>query len=303
MPLPSVLATRPEMRAAELTIDGLSVLCFNTTGGEPVWEVAFPRNAEHALNIVIHELDANDNFVREIGPPVEGFPVDPGVRAINIRLTTGSFDHFGDFPKGGPADPLFNRMTGKENDLGWMIDLADANNELQHGFVKLMNSDPGRPVTLMSIHHSLLCTLEPEEEPARIAPRGADDPVGGTEIGRTNREIVGVLLANGDGKIEFDFQPPGLTTIPSLDYSQGKRYRIMMINEDVDDQVVKPDRAANREFVRGDLRLFYDHVIQATTPKDLWAPAKPGFTLTHGETHGDCHGVGFSGQTLRPLVG
>ena len=301
MPLPSVLETRPEMRAAELKIDGLSVLCFNTISGEPFWEVAYPRNQEHALNIIIHELDSNDEFVREIGPPVEGFRVDPGVRTIEIRLTNGSVDHFADFPNGGPADPNFNRKTSSdENDLGWMIDLADARNELLHGPVTLMGSDPSKPISLARIRHSLLCTLKPDEGPAKIAPRDANDPAAGIEIGRTNGEMVGVLLANDQGQIQFDFQPAGLTTIPPLDYSRDRRYLIMMINEDVEDQVVKNDRKSNREFVRGDLRLFYDHVIQVAHPKDLWAREKPGFTLTHGETHGDCHPTGFTGRTLRP---
>lgn len=289
MTLPEVLKSRPEMRAAELNFDGLAVFCFNSS--KKLWEVAYPRKLRHTLRLKIEALDAADS---PISPPLFDKEVDRNVRSFNISLTNGSVGHYKEFPRGGPRAKDFKRKSSGNDphDLGWMIDLAG--NELNHGnFLGLRRS--GRPISLARIQHSLFCNLKPDDEAVKIAPRDADDPDAGTELGRTNTEIVGVLLANGPGEIRFESDPAGLIKIGPLQYDLQKRYRIEIINEDEQQQVPKKD------FVRGDLRLYYDDVIEvAGEPQDLWA--KPVTSAEFVPADGDCHGTEFSGPTLEGLI-
>jgi hypothetical protein len=300
--LPQVLKDAPGMRAAELVIDGLAVLRFNS-GFEKFWEVAYPRKAQHTLRIKISELDAND---RPIYPPKFDKEVDPDrkVLSFNISLTDGSVTHYErrHFPRGGPRADDFNRKRPNDNnphDLGWMIDLASV--ELKHGNATLRPPHPSRPISLARIRHSLFCTLEPDDKPVRISPVGRDDPThfpDSFELGQTNTEIVGVLLANGPGpgEIRFEFDPPGSFSINPLPYAQNKRYRIQMINDDDQRHVEK------KGFVRGDLRLFYDDVIEVTgKPQDLWAkkPSRPGKRVF---PDGDCHVPEYGGGSLEALL-
>jgi hypothetical protein len=300
--LPQVLRDAPGMRAAQLVIDGLAVLRFNS-GFEKFWEVAYPRKAGHTLRIRIADLDAND---RPIYPPIVDEEVDRDrkVRSFNISLTDGSVTHYErrHFPLGGPRADNFNRRRPNNNDphdLGWMIDLADI--ELKHGNATLRPQHPSRPISLARIRHSLLCTLEPDDKPVRISPIRRDDPThfpDSFELGRTNTEMVGVLLANGPGpgEIRFEFDPPGSFYIQPLQYSQNKRYQIEMINDDDEGHGEK------KGFVRGDLRRFYDDVIEVDgTPKDLWAK-KPNRPDRRVFPDGDCHVPEFGGGSLEALL-
>jgi hypothetical protein len=308
MTLPTVLASAPgNMRAAELIIDGLAVLCFNSINSEKFWEVAYPRRQQHELTITVQRLDAAD---QPVGPS-EQHPVPETVRSFNIFLSNGSLVHYDLFPQGGPANPTFNRNAAGNDthDLGWMIDVAGP--ELQHGnFVRLLPPHPGRPVSLARIRHSLLCTLKPEDEDVRISPRNRNDPtaLGSFLLGRNNTEIVGVLLASGPGEIRFESDGAPLNIEP-LPYDENRRYRIEIINEDI------LNSEPNGIFVKGDLRFLYDTVIEVDgEPKDLWArpvPIEPPFSATEAmETNppvvsasdGDCHPDKFGGATLQPLI-
>lgn len=293
MELPAVLASVPGMRAAELVIDGLTVLCFNTSS-ENFWEVAYPRRARHTLFIKIEALDAAGV---PIVPPLVEEEVNRNVRSFNISLSDGSVAHYAQFPRGGPRADDFDRSTpanNDPNDLGWLIDLAG--DELEHGnLLRLKPSHPSRPISLARIRHSLFCTLEPEADDVKIAPREADDPDAGTVLGKTNAEIVGVLLGNGPGEIRFEFDPPGSFHLDPLQYDEKRRYRIEIINEDDQSHV------SMKGFVRGDLRLYYDDVIEVDgEPKDLWA--RPARADKRFAPDGDCHGTEFSGGTLEDLI-
>lgn len=285
--LPEVLASAPGMLAAELLVDGLAAFCFNRTHGEPFWEVAYPR-PHHDLTIKIQELDGDGN---DVGSPIT-HPVDRRVERFTIRLTNGSVAHYDDFPHGGPLAEEFHRDPAVDDphDLQWMLDLAD--DEIDHGdFQGVKPRHPSRPRAVASIHHSLFCNLELEVEPARISPRAADDPEArdSFELGLTNTFIIGVLLATDPGEIEFEFHPGGLTINP-LPYDENKRYRIEIINDDVN---MPPKKHG---FVKGDLHLFYDNLIDVSGPeKDLWAVPHP-----RASPDGDCHPTRFSGPTLEP---
>jgi hypothetical protein len=290
--LPPVL-TNPAlgMRAAELVIDGLSVCCFNSANPGRFWEVAYPRPANHELQITIQQLNGAD---QPVGQPVI-HRIDARVDKFSISLTNGSLEHYNQFPHGGPADPEFHRMaTGNDrHDLGWLIDLKG--HEIGHGnFVRLMPRHPSRPISLANIRHSLFCVLKPEDEGVRISPRRDNDPNAphSFPLGRTNTEVVGVLLATRAGDIRFDFLPEGLNRIDPLPYDQNRRYHIDIINSDTHDAQRKPP------WVRGDLHLFYNQVIEVDgTEKELWAI--PGGRFA---PDGDCHSTGFGGATLEPLI-
>lgn len=287
--LPEVLKTAPGMRAAELVVDGLSVFCFNKITAEPFWEVAFPRQGEHALTITIQELDGNGN---DVGTATE-HPINRGVERFTIRLTNGSLNHYNVFPEGGPKTTgTFNRNdpNNDPHDLRWMIDLAG--NEIRHGaFQGLKPRHNGRPRSVASIRHSLFCNLKPEASPARISPLRRNDPEGNGkfDLGPTNTFIVGVLLGRDAGHIQFEFDPP-LTTIDPREYDTNKRHRIEIKNEDTRDSV----KIGN--FVRGDLRLFYDELIEVPGElKDLWA-----IPNREVSPDGDCHPTIFERATLGP---
>ena len=310
MTLPTVLATAPGMRAAELMIDGLAVLCFNSIKGEKFWEVAYPRRAQHELTITVQPLNALD---QPVGPS-EPHAVPETVTSFKISVSEGSLVHYDLFPQGGPANPAFQRnaVNNDSHDLGWMIDVAGP--ELQHGnVVRLLPPDARRPISLARIRHSLLCTLKPEDGDVRISPRNRNDPTapGSFLLGSNNAEIVGVLLANGPGEIRFESEGAPLNIDPLL-YDENRRYRITIINHD--DQNSEP----NGIFVKGDLHLLYDTVIEVDgEQKDLWAQPvgfephlEPLFSAEGTEmaltffspTDGDCHPDKFGGTTLQPLI-
>lgn len=297
--LPDVLKNARGMRAAKILIDGLAVLSFNIEKrDDPFWEVAYPRKKRHTLTIAIQDLNGDDE---PVGDPRE-IEIDDRVTAIGVRLTKGSVAHYIKFDKGGPRDPHFDRTSPNNNDLndlGWMVDLADAKGELEHGPVRLLPSHPSRKISLARIRHSLFCTLEPEEKDVKIALRSDNDPDKGKFLGRTNTEIVGVLLATEHGKIEFEFisDPPGLTKIDPLDYDENHRYHIEIINQDHD------DHEHQKGFVKGDLYLFYKHVIELQDEKkekDLWA--RPARGDKRVSPDGDCHPPDFSGGSLGGLL-
>ena len=277
------------MRAAELVIDGLAVFCFNETSGEQFWEVAYPRLVRHDLAIMIQELDGDDNEVGQATP----HPIDPRVERFTISLSNGSTQHYNLFPHGGPFADGFRRDPSADDphDLQWMIDLAGG--ELQHGdFLGLKPRDESHQRSVASIRHSLFCNLKPEKESVRISRRSDNNPNGSGNFdpGPTNTLIVGVLLASESGDIQFEFQPGGLTTISPKPYDENKRYRIEIKNEDTAEQTSVGD------FIRGDLRLFYDQLITVSGPeKDLWA-----IPFLEVAPDGDCHPPRFSGPTLEP---
>jgi len=285
--LPDVLRNAPGMRAAQLLMDGLCVLCFNKMNlDDRFWEVAYPRKA-HDLTIKVQELNGAD---RRVGRPIRR-RVRSEIRSFNISLTNGSIDHYNQFTYGGPRTIPFNRRApgNDPHDLSWMIDLAGP--ELQHTFNGLRR---GRRISLARIRHSLFCTLEPEDDDVKIALRDDNDPDAGRVLGRTNTEIVGVLLAKAPGEIRFDSDPAGLINIGPLDYGPDKRYQIEIINEDNKLHLKK------KGFVRGDLRLFYQEVIDAHPVKDLWArPAPPRKRVA---PDGDCHPPDFGGESLGELL-
>jgi hypothetical protein len=285
--LPTVLASAGP-RAAQLITDGLSVFCFNRGGR--YWEVAYPRQARHDLEIFIQRLDGND---QEVGPRLR-FPVSRDIISFDIWVTDGSVSSPANFPEGGPFNRNFVRDgTGADpHDLQWMIDLAG--NELNHG--NFLGLKSNRPITLARIHHSLFCTFGTEEQPAVISPRGANRPnhPDSFPLGRTNAQIVGVLLAGDSGSIHFESNPPGLLNIGPLDHNQGQRYQIEIINEDIDDQ------PQVQQFVRGDLHLLYDDVINVDgQERELWAMPRDNAEVP---ANGDCHGTRFSGASLGQLI-
>ena len=283
--LPPVLASAPGVRVAELVLDGLSVCYFNST--EQFWEVAYPHETEHELRITIHKLSAARE---EIEPPIYNNAISSTVTSFDISLTNGSQDHYASFPEGGPSDPNFSRTApgapgNNPHDLGWMIDLAGP--ELDHGEVSLPPGPASRPISLARIHHSLLCTLKPEPQEVRISPIETNHPygTGSRSLPFNNTEIVGVLLGDSSSgnHIQFRFEPAGSINIGPLPYSETERYRIKIINEDPDGT-----QLFERPFVRGDLRLFYGLVINATgVKKDLWAHSRPGQVVPEGNCHPD----------------
>lgn len=286
--LPDVLRNAPGMRAAQLLMDGLGVLCFNKTNlDDRFWEIAYPRKA-HYLTIKVQELNGAD---RRVGRPIRRRLRDE-IRSFNISLTNGSVDHYNHFPFGGPRTIPFNRHNPRNDphDLSWMIDLAGP--ELHH--TRFNGLRRGRPISLARIRHSLFCTLEPEEDDVKIALRDDNDPDAGTVLGRTNTEIVGVLLAKDSGEIRFESDPAGLINIGPLAYGPDKRYQIDIINEDNKLHLKK------KNFVRGDLRLFYEEVIDAHPVRDLWArPAPPRKRVA---PDGDCHLPDYGGESLEELI-
>jgi hypothetical protein len=290
--MPPVLGSVPGVRAAELVMDGLSVLCFNRTDTEPYWEIAYPRLQRHQLLITIQELDGSGEPVGE----EESYEVDEGVRSFNISLSNGSLTHYepNHFPLGGPSDQNFDRRlptapVDNPHDLGWMVDITGE--ELHHGNAVLLS---GNPISLARIRHSLFCTLEPEREEVRISPidEGSPTSSGSYSLPLNNTQIVGVLLGTDSGDILFESDPVGSLNIDPLPYSQNQRYRIEIKNNDEDSP---PHQLP---FVRGDLYRFYDVVIEVDgVKKDLWAHTIGGVT-----PDGDCHPNRTGRATLEPLI-
>ena len=296
MELPHVLTSAPGMLAAELLIDGLSVFCFNRTGAERYWEVAYPRLLQHELQIRIQQLDAAGN---EVGDP-QTINVGDNVKSFNIFLTNGSLEHYEEahFPSGGPKVGGFDRHDpathiNNPHDLGWMVDLAGP--ELRHGTATLLPGDPSRPISLASIHHSLFCTLGPEPKFVMISPIVDANPGSQNSfpLPFNNTEMVGVLLGTDPGEIVFESNPPGALNIDPLPYSPQTRYEIEIKNTDVSPQPKVLD------FIRGDLFRHYHVLIEVDgVEKDLWAQARPD----HVADEGDCHGDIVSFPTLQSVI-
>jgi hypothetical protein len=289
----------PGFQVAQVTTDGLAICCFNdgsSDGGAKFWEVAYPRRAQHELQITVRELDENGEPVAS--PPARTFDIGEDVRSFTIRLTGGSEAHYGVYPRGGPAAPNFARTADNDtHDLGWLIDLAGE--ELQHDFDKLLpKGESGTDVTLARIHHSFLFTRRPGDHPDRLSPKADNDPLSAAsrELGRTNEEIDGLLLATEPGEIIFEFEPAGSMTIESLPYdvTRPRRYEIIIINGDTQDGEVKSG------FVKGDLHLFYDLIKVKGVKQDLWAV--PRQTGVGSASDGDCNPVTTSVATLQPLI-
>lgn len=290
--MPPVLGSVPGVRAAELVMDGLSVLCFNRINTEPFWEIAYPRMQRHQLFITIQKLDGSG----EPDGEEEYYEVDEGVKSFNISLSNGSLTHYepNHFPLGGPSVPNFDRRVptapvNNPHDLGWMVDLTGG--ELQHGNAVLLS---GNSISLARIRHSLFCTLEPEKKEVRISPIDQASPTsaGSYPLPLNNTQIVGVLLGTDSGDILFESDPIGSLNIDPLPYSENQRYRIEIKNNDIDSPTPQVP------FVRGDLFRFYGVVIEVDgVKKDLWAHSNNEVT-----PDGDCHPNRIGRPTLEPLI-
>ena len=303
MAIPTFSPSVPGAPVARLTMDGLGICCFNdgsSNGGTKLWEVAYPRRIRHNLVITVAELDSQ-------GEPIAGlvvpYFVDECVKSFTIGLTGGSEAHYGVYPQGGPADPGFVRTAANNNphDLGWMIDVTGA--EPQHDFNRLVpKSESGVDVTLAQFRHSFFYTRKPGDHPVRLSPVRDNDPhsLGSRELGRTNEEIDGLLLASTPGEITFDFEPARCFSINPLPYdpTQPCRYLITVINEDA--QFSQPKGG----FVRGDFHLYYDFIEVNGEKQDLWARPRP--TTPGSPSDGDCNlgraGSGGGQRTLRTLL-
>jgi hypothetical protein len=290
MASPTFLSTVPGFRAAELAIDGLAICCFNSD--ESFWEVAYIRHQKHKLGITIMELNALDETVRE-----KTYEVDDNILSFNISLTNGSEAHYRQYPRGGPAARDFKRTNthNDPHDLGWMIDLAGW--EPDHGKItKLKPIGRDRPqVTLARIHHSLLFTSKPDDNPVRLSPRSTDDPYGkgSFELGRTNDEVSGLLLATAPGQIRFESDPIESLRIGPLPYDEAHRYKIEIINMD------NYSGQHKRGFTKGDFHYFYDVIEVDGDQKELWAVPKMTGRVA---PDGDCNPGLVSLRTLKPLI-
>jgi hypothetical protein len=295
MALPNFAPLVPGFPVAQLTIDGLGICCFND--GAKFWEVAYLRRAQHDLNITIEELDEQGETVPNT---VVTYRVDDRVQSFTIRLTGGSEAHYAVYPRGGPADPNFVRTAANNDphDLGWMLDITGP--EPQHDFRRLVpKSESGADATLAQLRHSFFYTRKPGDQPVRLSPVGANDPLSteSRELGRTNEEIDGLLLATTPGEIMFDFEPVRSFSINPLPYDVNRppRYKISIINEDTQLSELKGG------FIRGDLHLLYDVIEVGGEKQDLWARPRP--TTPGNPSDGDCNvGSAASQTTLRTLI-
>jgi hypothetical protein len=300
MAIPTFTPPVPGTTVAQLTVDGLGICVFNdgsSNGGVKFWEVAYLRRMRHNLVITIAELDAQ-------GEPIAGkvvpYPVDESVESFRISLTSGSEAHYGVYPQGGPADPNFVRTAtnNSPHDLGWIIDVTAQ--EAQHDFNRLVpKSESGVNATLAEFRHSFFYTRKPGAHPVRLAPLTDNDPnsAASIELGQSNEELDGLLLASAPGEITFEFEPARCFSINPLSYDLNGhcRYRISIINED--EQFSQPKGG----FVRGDFHFYYDVMEVNGEKQDLWARPRP--TTPGSPADGDCN-VGRAGglSSLRALI-
>lgn len=295
MPIPPCLSADTNILAAELTIDGLALCCFNqTVSNNKFWEVAYPRHRKHTLTIDIDRVVAGQatNIVNKR-------PIPRDLESFNIRLTTGTQDIYTGFPHGGCRTGSFNRKgTGNDpNDIRWMIDVNGT--EPDHGTVTLKRKGGGRVgVTLARLHHSLFFTVRPSEHPVRLIPKCSGDPAAnGEELGRTNREMGALMKAPTDGRIIVE----GISGIPTLDFNATTSYKIEIINEDSFSAEHWPGH------VKGDFHLFYDIIAVTGGQKELWAVPDEDEKVAPGADKkvapdGDCNPSEFGGSTLQPLI-
>lgn len=286
MTIPTCLNNAPGILAAELTIDGLALCCFNQTdAANKFWEVAYPRHRKHSLAVTIEQVGS--------GRP-ERHRVSENLEWFNIRLTTGTNDIYSpqNFPHGGCRTGGFNRNgTGNNpNDIRWMVDVTGT--EPQHGrFVRLKSKGGGRVgVTLARLHHSLFFTERPSDHPVRFSPRCASDPeaLGSFQLGPTNREMGALMKAPTAGQIVFE----GIN-IESLSFDANTSYKIEIINEDIHSSEHFPNH------VKGDFHHLYDIIEVDGEQKELWAvPDRDGKVAPDG----DCNPNEFGGGTLEPLI-
>lgn len=287
----SISSKLTDFQVAELVVDGLAICCFNN---EKVWEVAYPRQQQHILSIVIQKLDGAG---KPIINGIKEHPVPGNVRSFTLSLTSGSRAHEAVFPRGGPAAANFVRTAPNNDphDLGWLIDMAGP--EPGHNFRRLRpRAVSQRDVTLARFPNSLLFTRRPGDDPTRLSPEDNDDPLGpgSREIGHTNEAVGGVLLAAGNGEIRFQSEPAGSLKIGPLPYDKDRRYKIRIINEDSQDGVRRG------RFIKGDFHFFYDIIDVDGVKQELWAIPKP--TALGSTSNGDCNPVGASVSTLRDLL-
>ena len=294
MSSPNASAPVPGFPVAELAIDGLAICCFNRVGEGKFWEVAYLRHPKHELAIGVQPLDALGEPVGDLEP----HPVGENLLSFDISLTSGSEAHYSEFPRGGPANPAFDRAKPKDNDphdLGWMINVTGP--EPRHGkFVDLLRrGEAATKVTLARIHHSLLLTRKPVDHPVRFSSRRNNDPdgPGNFDLGRTNDEIAGLLLATAPGEIRFTSDPVGSLNITPLKYDATHRYRIELINMDVQSGV------RINKHIKGDFHYFYDVIQVDGDQKELWAiPRDKGRFAPDG----DCNPGTTDLATLEPLI-
>ncbi|HEY0404176.1 MAG TPA: CHAT domain-containing protein [Pyrinomonadaceae bacterium] len=217
---------------------------------------------------------------------------DSDLFAFEISLTSGSEAHYDTFPQGGPTSGYFNRNATENDphDIRWMIDLAGP--EPRHGrLIRLKpRSDERVGVTLARFHRSLFFTGKPSEKSVRFSPRRNGDPdgPGNFDLGPTNEEILGVLLATEPGEIRFD----GLGIDP-LPYDENRRYEIEIVN--MDNQLAEK----KHRFVKGDFHYFYDVIEVDGDQQELWAFPRATGRFT---PDGDCNPEFVSLATLQPLI-
>jgi hypothetical protein len=290
MTIPTCLSSAPGIVAAELTIDGLALCCFNHQNrNDYFWEVASIRNQKHSLTITIVQMVAggNDRVI------LNKAPVPQNLLSFDIRLDTGTNALYNNFQHGGCQPGNFNRASGPSggndrNDLRWMIDFAGT--EVGHGRVtRLKPRGGGRvDVTLATLHHSLLFTRKPSDHPVRLVPRCSSDPLNqGVELGYTNEKICGLMMAPTPGNIVFT----GFNVPERLSFNAQTSYRIEIINEDEFHVEHWPGLS------KGDFHFFYDIIEVDGQQKELWAVLP--FRVA---PDGDCNPTFINATTLQPLI-
>ncbi|MET0623269.1 MAG: hypothetical protein ABW250_09840 [Pyrinomonadaceae bacterium] len=289
MTTPNCLSTAPGILAADLTIDGLALCCFNQTiPSNKFWEVAYPRHRKHSLAITIDEVVIGRQRDRTI---VSNYPVPRNLESFNVRLDTGTNDIYQGFPHGGCRTGNFNRTgAGNDpNDIRWMIDVAGS--EPDHGTVTLKPKGGGRVgVTLARLHHSLFFTRRPSAHPVKLTSRCGGDPADYEDFGPTNREMGALMKAPTPGKIVFE--GINIHTSQPLDFDASKSYKIKIINEDKFSSEHWPGH------VKGDFHFLYDIIAVTGAQKELWAVPDDEKVAPDG----DCNPNGFGGSTLEPLI-
>jgi hypothetical protein len=296
MSIPTCLSAAPGILAAELTINGLALCCFNQMdANNKFWEVAYLRHKRHTLSITIEEVVAGgvNRVILPRSTITEPLP------SFSISLDVGTNNIYQNFPQGGCRPGNFNRADparNNPNDLRWMIDFAGADPD--HGTVtRLKPRGGGRiEVTLANLHHTLLFTKNPGTLPVRLVPKGSSDPTAqGFELGRINEEIGGLMMAPTGGQIVFT----GLNIQP-LSFNAQTSYKIEIVNEDFFNAEQWPGPASNLLLTKGDFHLFYEVIDVDGQQKELWAivPAIRPRTAADG----DCNPSSTSSATLQPLI-
>jgi hypothetical protein len=240
---------------AHLLIKGLSVMLFNPAPEQKRWEVAFPREKKHLLELTIEGNGHQQTCPEEI---------DLETSHIDISVTKPIVPDWKQFPRGFWFRNPFSRrlLANHYEDFRWVPDFCSFSDFPLHGRVRLKK--PGKKCTILTVGNVIFYTKEHSYYELHQSLMNDNIIV---PLGKANNQVGADIRCENGGEVIVRIDG---RECARLRHVPGKPYTITLSNQEPKSNKIPADRIVGK-YKRGDFKLYYN-LLDVDVKFDLLCP-------------------------------